>query len=345
VTLGGRPYGRFSGDTIDLTGLRGSLELVVRTRAGASRSLSAVQRTAATTKRVVIRYRAHDGRTSRAVVLLPSWYGPRNNPPVPLIISPHGRGLSGKINAGNWGNLPARGGFVVVNPDARGRRLPAHSWGFPKQIDDLARMPKILRLKLPWLKIDSERIYAFGGSMGGQETLMLVARYPKLLAGAAAFDSVADFALQYRNFERLECGKQCLRNWGMPIGRGLRKLARKEIGGTPKDVPRAWAARSPLAHVRRIANSCVPLQLWWSVSDRIVVDQSKQSARLFWELRRINPGAPVEAFVGFWIHSREMQAKTRLPLALATFGLLPELVSADGLRWIPQASRVPCNPR
>jgi hypothetical protein len=37
-----------------------------------------------------------------------------------------------------------------------------------------------------------------------------------------------------------------------------------------------------------------------------------------------------------------MQARTRLPLALATFGLLPEIVSLDGLRWVPQASSAPC---
>ena len=342
VTLGGRPYGRVRGETIDLSGRSGRLELVVRTRRGPIRRTSATRTVLAATKRIVIRYRAHDGRRNRAVVLLPAWYGPRNNPPIPLIISPHGRGLSGRINAANWGNLPARGGFAVVNPDARGRRLAAHSWGFPRHVDDLARMPQILRRTLPWLRIDAQRIYAFGGSMGGQETLLLVARHPRLLAGAAAFDAVADFALQYRNFRRLACGKACLRAWGMPIGTGLRKLARKEIGGTPKTAPRAYARRSPLAHAQAIAFSCVPLQLWWSVSDRVVVDQARQSARLFWELRRLNRGAPVEAFVGFWIHSSEMQARTRLPLALATFGLLPEVVTLDGLRWVPQASSAPC---
>ncbi len=342
VTLGGRPFGRVRGETLDLSGLSGKLELVARTRRGPIRRPAGTRTALATTKRIVIRYQAHDGRRNRAVVLLPSWYGPGNNPPVPLIISPHGRGLSGRINAANWGNLPARGGFVVVNPDARGRRLSAHSWGFSRHVDELARMPEILGRTLPWLRVDAERIYAFGGSMGGQETLLLVARHPRLLAGAAAFDAVADFALQYRNFRRLSCGKACLRAWGMPIGDGLRKLARKEIGGTPKTAPRAFAMRSPLSYANAIASSCVPLQLWWSVADQIVVDQARQSAKLFWELRRLNRGAPVEAFVGSWIHSREMQARTRLPLALATFGLLNEIVSLDGVRWVPQASGAPC---
>ena len=44
----------------------------------------------------------------------------------------------------------------------------------------------------------------------------------------------------------------------------------------------------------------------------------------FWQLRRLNPKANVEAFVGFWIHSAEMRARTGLPLALSRFGLLPQ---------------------
>lgn len=272
-----------------------------------------------------IHYRAHSGKRRAATVLLPAWYGPRNHPPIPLIISPHGRGLSGRANAAIWGDLPARGGFAVVNPDGEGRRLPRHSWGFPGQIEDLAKMPQILRLTLPWLRIDRHHVYAFGGSMGGQETLLLLARHPRLLAGAAVFDSVTDLALQYRRFPVLNCRGACGRAWGgVPLGRGLQKLARREIGGTPDTAPQAYAARSPLTYARRIAFSCVPLQIWWSVADRVVTDQHRQSRRLFKTIRRLNPDAPVEAFVGFWMHSAEMQAKSRLPLALAAFGLLPQ---------------------
>jgi poly(3-hydroxybutyrate) depolymerase len=272
-----------------------------------------------------IHYRSHSGARRSATVLLPAWYGPRNNPPIPLIISPHGRGLSGRANARIWGNLPARGGFAVVNPDGEGRRLPSHSWGFPGQIKDLAKMPEIVRLTLPWVRIDRSHIYAFGGSMGGQETLLLLARNPRLLAGAAVFDSVTDLALQYRRFPVLNCRGACRRAWrGVPLGRGLQKLARREIGGTPNTAPQAYAARSPLTYARRIAFSCVPLQMWWSVADRVVTHQHRQSRRLFKTIRRVNPDAPVEAFVGFWIHSAEMHAKSRLPLALAAFGLLPQ---------------------
>ena len=50
----------------------------------------------------------------------------------------------------------------------------------------------------------------------------------------------------------------------LSLGAVLQGLARTEIGGTPDDVPRAYAARSPVTYARALAESCVPLQLWWS---------------------------------------------------------------------------------
>ncbi|HET8606441.1 MAG TPA: hypothetical protein VFL66_05360 [Gaiellaceae bacterium] len=271
-----------------------------------------------------IHYRAHDGKRRNAYVVLPSWYGPHDHPRIPLVISPHGRGLNGRQNVPYWGELPARGGFAVVSPDGEGRVFQRYSWGAPGQISDLARMPQIVSLDLPWLRIDRKRVYAFGGSMGGQETLLLLARHPRLLAGAAVFDAVSDFALQYRSFPRLGCSPGCRKTWGGPIGPALQQLAREEIGGSPKAAPLAWKRRSPITYARAIARSCVPLQLWWSGKDKIVRDQQRQTERLYDAIRRLNPDAPVQAFDGYWRHSAEMHATARLPVALARFGLLPE---------------------
>jgi poly(3-hydroxybutyrate) depolymerase len=274
------------------------------------------------TKRLTIVYRAHNGTRRAATVLLPAWYGPGTNPPIPLIISPHGRGLTGRQNAAVWGNLPGAGGFAVISPDGHGRTLPLHSWGFPGQIADLARMPEFLRWALPWVRIDRDQIYAFGGSMGGQETLLLAARYPRLLAGAAAFSSVTDFGYQYDRFSDLTCHSSCIRNLGGPLGPYLQRLARTEVGGTPRTAAGAYRARSPLFEARKLAFSCVRLQLWWSMADRIVRDQDRQSRRLVEAIRTLNPYAQVWTFAGMWIHTAEMNARTHLPRALWTFGLL-----------------------
>jgi pimeloyl-ACP methyl ester carboxylesterase len=285
---------------------------------------------------VLIHYRAHDGARRKAYLVLPAWYRPANDPPIPLIVSPHGRGVSARANTRLWGALPARGSFAVISPEGEGRRLSRYSWGSVGQVDDLARMPVIVHRALPWVHVDQHRIYAFGGSMGGQETLLLLARHPGLLAGAAAFDSVTNMALRYRNFLRVPCNAGCRRTWNGSIGRSLQSLARQEVGGTPATRPLAYSERSPATYARTIAASCVPLQLWWSVKDRIVADQQRQSAALFRRIAELNPAAPVTAFVGAWNHSAEMQAGTRLPAALVALGLLPDgaKVRTSGLHVI-----------
>lgn len=277
----------------------------------------------ATVKLERIQYRAHDGVRRLAWVIVPSWYSPRDDPPLPLVISPHGRGVSPLANARLWGSLPGRGDFIVVSPGGEGRKLSLYSWGSVGQIDDLARMPAIVHLTLPWVHVNQRRIYAFGGSMGGQETLLLLARHPKLLAGAAAFDSVTDLSQQYNSFRRLDCNKACEKAWHGQLGRKLQRLARIEIGGLPWKLPQAYAKRSPITYARAIAASCVPLELWWSVNDKIVLDQPGQTGTLYRRIISANHYAPVEEFVGYWRHSAEMHAHARLPAALAGFGLLP----------------------
>jgi pimeloyl-ACP methyl ester carboxylesterase len=282
-------------------------------------------------------YRSHTGAPRGVWVVLPKWYGPALNPTVKLVISPHGRGLDGRANASLWGGLPAKGSFAVISPDGQGRRLGDYSWGSPGQIADLARMPAIARAGIPWLRLDMRKIYAFGGSMGGQEALLLLARHPHMLAGVAAFDAVSDFAQQYRSFGKLRCNAHCLHDLGEPLGRRLQVLARSELGGSPRQRPLAFAERSPITYTRAIASSCVPLQIWWSPADRVVIDQQRQSGKFFWKLRATNPRAPISGYVGFWIHSHEMHASTRLPFALRRFGLLPPSIVTghDGLHVVP----------
>ncbi len=282
-------------------------------------------------RQITITYTTHDGRTRNAYVLLPHDYRPGQNPPIPLVISPHGRAVDGLINTRRYGDLPSIGRFAVVNPDGYGRKLPLHSWGAPEQIADLARMPEIVEAKLPWVHIDRTRLYAIGGSMGAQETLLLVARYPHLLAGAVAVDGPADFALQYRNFARYTCDAACLaKGWG-EIGPAKQKLARREIGGTPEAVPGKYAERSPITYADAIAASCVPVQIWWSRTDATVLDPAQQSGRMYHALERQHPRAAVDEYVGSWKHTDAMRVETDMPKMLAGLGLLPDQYNIERL--------------
>ena len=258
------------------------------------------------------RYRAHNGVPRFAVLVAPARYGPSNpSAPLPLVISPHGRGVRAVTNARMWRDLPARGDFAVICPGGMGRRLPLHSWGWRGQIDDLARMPALLRNARPWLRFDPGRIFAVGGSMGGHETLLLLGQHPRLLAGAVAFDSVADFGLRFQQFAR------------SPRGAMLQALARIEVGGTPRTHRQAYVLRSPLHWAREIADSGVPLQMWWSDADEIVIDQRTQSARLFEELQQLGPRGRLEKRTGSWSHTAETFRSLQLPGAVAWLELLP----------------------
>jgi pimeloyl-ACP methyl ester carboxylesterase len=247
-----------------------------------------------------IHYRTVHGDLRSAVVVLPRWYGPHRDPPIPLVISPHGSGIEPRENARRWGDLPALGRFAVVNPEGQGSHLELYSWGSPTQIDDLAHMPVLVRRALPWLRVS--RVYAVGGSMGGQETLLLAAEHPRLLSGAAAFDAPTNMAARYAKLPHL-----------------LQRLARREIGNA-RD---AWVDRDPIDYARKLAFSGVPLEIWWSVRDRVVTDQRAQSGRLVRDIRRLNPDAPLVQVVGRWRHTAEMRWNRDLPSALRWLGLLP----------------------
>ncbi len=261
------------------------------------------------------RYRAHNGAPRWAVVVAPGEYGPgAPSPPLPLVVSPHGRGVRARTNARMWANLPGIGKFAVVCPGGMGRRLPLHSWGYRGQIDDLVRMPELLRRARPWLRIDPQRIYAVGGSMGGHETLLMLARRPRVLAGAVVFDSVTDFLRRYHDFAQLGAK-----------GRSLQALARIEVGGTPKTHETAYRQRSPANFLEEIATSGVPLQMWWSSADEIVTGQQYQSGKLFADLNARGTPTRLERIRGSWSHTAASYRDLQLPGAARWLALLPDL--------------------
>jgi poly(3-hydroxybutyrate) depolymerase len=258
-----------------------------------------------------IRYLAHNRTPQPATVVVPAEYGPnRRTPPLPLVIAPHGRGNSAAYTASLWDGLPGRGGFAVIAPSGMGRRLPFYSWGYHRQIDDLARMPSIAEGALPWLRINTNRIYCVGGSMGGQETLLMLGQHPKMLAGAVAIDPVTNFYRRYYDFAL------------SPLTRGLQAIARVEVGGTPKTNPAGYVLRSPTHWLPQVAKSGKPLQLWWSLADLIVEDQIHQTAHYYEELKRLKPRGRVQPVTGLWAHMSQLKER-KLPAAAKFLGLIP----------------------
>jgi pimeloyl-ACP methyl ester carboxylesterase len=318
----------------------------------------------------LIHYLGWDGRTARqAWIILPSGWGPDTPPPPsPLVISPHGRNNLGWNNAVTyWQNLPADGPFILICPDGLGRahdrasdpfdQPPTNpglfSYGYPKEIDDLARMPQIVQATLPWLEVDLERVYVLGSSMGGQETLLLAARYPDALAsgtgklvGAGAFDAPCDMATQCAYLthlppttaanppgvaalmlEEINAKPANLASFNQAalfyddkakthwtIGQLLNKL--------PTNQP-LWDERSALHYVDQLSQLPFPLRIYWSDNDTVVANQAtEQSGKLYQQIMAANAAADVVQIEGAWAHSVEFVPNDQLGDALRLFALI-----------------------
>jgi pimeloyl-ACP methyl ester carboxylesterase len=312
-----------------------------------------------------IKYRAWDGVTTRhAVVVLPSSWSSRHHPgSLPLVISPHGRNSFAWANALRyWQNLPAQGPFALVCPDGLARARSAASdpldrpanpslftYGNRGHIDDLARMPRIVQERLPWLRLQTDRVYILGSSMGGQETLLLSARYPNRLAGgqgrlagAAAFDAPCDLARQCaylthrqpniasRMIEEVGRRPASLRGWNRQAVYFNKKRRRHStIGELLSDLPKgqeAWDDRSALHYLHNLAALPFPLRIYWSTKDVVVGHQERdQSGKLYRRIKQLAPHANVEAVRGTWAHSREFVPNRQLGQALRDLGLIDQV--------------------
>jgi hypothetical protein len=254
------------------------------------------------TRWLQIRFTGPGGRRDRLVVGLPSWYGPRDDPPLPLVISPHSRGLTPWQEARRWGDLPGRFGIAVVNTGLHGRVIPRRSWAWPPDIAEMADLPGLLPRFLPYLRIDPNRIYAAGDSMGGQETLMLVARRPDLFAAAVAADPVTNFARRWYQFPA--SGESS----------GEQSAATLEVGATPRRARWLYVRRSPLFFARTFAFSGVPIQLWWNPQDTVVIREgSTQTGDFYRAVKRLNSQAPLVARLDHTMHGWSFKYDHQLP--------------------------------
>ena len=242
-------------------------------------------------------YFAWNGKPRTAVVVLPRDYLPgAADEALPCIVEARGRNYSPASHARCWQDYPSTRGFIVICADSSGRRDPANSWGVAGQIDDLAELPAVIETSIPWVKIDRQRLYVVGPSMGGTETLMALALHPDVFAAAISVDGVADLAARYREF-------------GLVDRLDDRRLMRAEVGGTPRQVPFKYTVRSPKTYARTLAFCGVPLAIWWSADDTLVIHQATtQTGKLYERIKALAPGSPVTQRIGTGHHSAMLLA-------------------------------------
>lgn len=277
-------------------------------------------------QRIALTYRAWDGAMRTVVLLLPNSYHQGSSKALPVVISPHGRDEDCFYTARHWGTLPTLYDFAVVCPEGEGHdqgaRLGDYSYACPGQVSDLMNMPAYVQKKLPWVHFDYDRVYAAGDSMGGLEVLALLARYPDRLAAVAAMDGVADLAARYTEMRTSASSADSMADLV------------SSVGGTPAKAPFQYAIRSPLSFVRTLAFSHVPLQIWWSRTDAVVIDQAThQTGLLYQRIKALDPTAPVTQVVHSVAHGYEFSQKTGLTEVVQFF--------RDGGNWLHRLTHPP----
>jgi poly(3-hydroxybutyrate) depolymerase len=239
---------------------------------------------------LAVPYHAWNNKARFAVVVLPGDYVPGSGEELPCLVQPHGRKASPLGPAARWGDLPTTERFMVICPDSSGRRDPVNSWAVAGQLQDIAEIADVVEASIPWVRIDHQRMYVLGISMGGHETLCTVARYPDVFAGAICVDGNANLAARYREFAKV----------GMT---STRPLMRREVGGTPSQVPWLYQRRSATPFARTLATCGVPIAIWWSKDDKIGYNQAKtQTGYLYRRIKSIAPEAPVVQVIGTGAH-------------------------------------------
>jgi len=213
-------------------------------------------------------YRAWNGDLRKLHIAYPSGYPEEHaHVQLPLVISLHG--AAGGANCDkSFGHTPARFGFVVACLEGQGAATRSFSYGAPGQIRDQLRVPALVHMRLPRLRLDPRRVIIVGASMGGLEALLAADLDPQLFAAVVALDAPVDLAAHYRNVAPA----------GEPNMKTKAMLA--ECGGTPEVAGDCYATRSPLDHMTRFGDTRIPLILWWSARDSIAGSHDESPAYL-----------------------------------------------------------------
>ena len=251
-------------------------------------------------------YTAWNGRTLRLVVSYPRY--PQRQP-LPLVHVFHGAGGRAVCNR-RFRNAPGQFGFIVACLDGAGEYARGFTYGSPQHLADDAKLVAFLHARLPGLRIDTQRQFSVGSSMGGQEALLFGIKYPEMAQTIVALDAPVDMSKRF---------------WELPALR--QRALYQECQGTPDVAPACFANRSPLTFARTLARSRQKLIMYWSVRDEIgSQDQMPALARA---IHAVNPSRRFLIRVGNWGHGGAWTPAAHNYEWLADAGLIPDGIRAD----------------
>ena len=239
-----------------------------------------------------------DGSLQRASIARLDPWPPSG--PVPLVIYVHGWIQCGdKAPHHLWAASDLRGvpvaqrGWLFAAPELHGERplnqdpydigtwCPDVSVGYrplgarPAQRDIL----DLIDYMTAHYNVDPNRVYLFSDSAGALTALTTLAKFPDRFAAAVEFSGPTDLALWYQDDATTGPGTYY-------------PNIRREVGGTPEEVPYDYARRSPVTFAENLA--LVPLAIVHGTQDTKVPPHHAQN--LYDAIRSVSPLAPVELY-------------------------------------------------
>ncbi len=175
---------------------------------------------------------------------------------VPLIIALHGMGDTGEWIRDYLAEEANNRGWLLAAPDMHGRYYINHGKYALGWVGAQHDIIDTIEYMMSEYQVDPSRIYVAGGSMGGQTTAMMTAKYPDVFVAAVPWKPFTDLAQWYYEREAL----------GDPYGGNAR--IRNETGGTPSTVPFEYQRRSPIEMPQN--SRLVPIKMWHDVDDQLV---------------------------------------------------------------------------
>lgn len=219
--------------------------------AGCTRQTEADLKTPAACRRVPISYLS-DGLRVTGLMSKPPGAGP-----FPLILVNHG-GFDPASKMAGFVDFFTDSGFCALAPDYRGCGGSEGRHELARgEVDDVLNAIRYAK-ELPC--VDRARVWLFGFSHGAVLSLLAAAREPAISGVIAAQGPV----------ELAECYRHWVAHRDQP---GLRALAGLHtlVGGTPKEKPDAWRARSALYAAAQI--HCPVLLIYSDADSAVPADQ------------------------------------------------------------------------
>lgn len=254
-----------------------------------------------------------DGRSMQADIYAPAEiYEER----LPVVLAPHPitwtcqedyhGGLAGLMRGYHkgWYGLADQYRVLIIMPYGHHRQVELCSLASPGQISDMVQLLDLVSAS--GYRIDRQRVYACGLSMGAQEALVLAGKHPDLLAAVVVFNPIVDLAVWQEELAHTEVEE--IREFDT-----AGKIA-QEVGGLPDEVPDRYAERSPLAYCDGLSR--VPTMLYWSHEDLIVPHQETHHALLLYQsVKEISRRAPIAEYNHTYAHGKlEFTKQTRWQL-------------------------------